>query len=609
MSDVFGAGAPPGLAPYCLYTWGGGTPLPGLADVTALQASLSGVPGLAFEEDCVVVGPQSGSLAAEARLWVRRTFHDQAGGMPALPVGNPASIHVAVPDSSPASVGSAAIPKGRLEHGYTMAWLIRDLTCSAPGSCVSTISTQLALPRVTNNSVDLLEGGYFGTRVELAQAIFDAVEGWKSAFPAQPRLVINLSVGWDFDSSCGSPSAPGSMMISEGAVFAALTHASCHGALVVAAAGNDPGGALPHYPAGWPAAPMGPICPAAWSTEPAPTSAQCSAFEHPKYADDISGYPLLYTPPSPPPPELVDDALLFAVGGVDYDNKRITRTRTGGLPRVVALGLQGVAGEPNVPLPQPLTGTSVASAAVSGVAAAVWAYRPELTATEVMDIVYRSGVILPYSADFKTGGVNGMVRRASLCAALKEACPAGNTHPRCPTQAITCAPDSTGSQNPPLTPTLRDLLEVEWNGAPSYAPSPYAPWMPAPEAEWRSFAAAPWIHPQPDRPPCGACVFAPGDDRLYVEIDGDYPADLSLSRMTLKLTGPSWQGLGSPTTVVYDLTSPSTMTRNTPAFTIDGIDWSASALSSVSTAKLSWIVTDTDDGTTASVQEQILIDL
>lgn len=604
-SDVFGAAAPPGLAPYCYYEWAG-KGSPSAINIDALHKNLGSQGALAIEEDCAVVGPLAGDFALSVRPWLNGKLREGAGAMSPLPGGTPATIHVAVPDSSP-DVGGPTIP-GKLEHGYIMASIIHDLTCPAGGPCASHITTHMALPQVTNEEHDRIKGGYFGSRVELAQAIYAAVEGWKGALPARPRLTINLSVGWEPDMGCGSPSSPATMTIEQSVVFAAITHAVCHGALVVAAAGNSPGGPEPLYPSGWATPPAGPVCPAAWSTEPAPTAAQCDAFEIPGYASGLGGSSLLYTTPVPAPPQPVDNALLFAVGGVDYDDRPITRTRAFGLPRVAAIGLQGVAGNQGGAAMQPLTGTSVAAAVVSGAASAVWAYRPELTAPEVMDIVYRSGVLLPFGADFYSQGVNSEARRASLCSALAEACPANNTYPRCPPAGIVCpegAPSALGSQNPPLTAALRDLLADDWDGTSAFFASPAPPALPAPEDEFRGVAVAPWVHPQPSRPPCGACVFEPGQSRLYVSIDANYPVNLTLSRMLLTLTGPHAQGQGRAT-VLVDLPSPSSMTRTTAPFTVQSINWSA--LSEVDTATLSWAVTDSQSGTTASVEEQILID-
>ncbi|EYF02435.1 S8 family serine peptidase [Chondromyces apiculatus] len=536
VSPLFGPTAPPGLSSLCRYESMAGVGAIPPSAVAMLHQALTAQGATEITEDCVVVEPLAGQFAAEVRPWLRAEMLEHLGAAGPLPAASKSSaVEIAVVDSSPDAV-EGTIPHGLLEHGYTMAWIAREVACP-PGACTGHVTTHLALPHVSNTSVNLLRGGYFGTRGQLAQAIFRAVEAWKGAYPARGRLVINLSVGWEPDAGCGDPGVPGGLSLSERAVFLALEHAACHGALVVAAAGNDPGGPQPIHPAGT-VMPGGPVCPAAWSVTSAPSASRCAAIEAPGYALAMGTTPLLYAPSSAPSLP-VDNALLFAVGGVDYADRPIVRARTGGSPRLAALAFGGVAGEDPVKLPVPLTGTSVAAAAVSGIAAALWAYRPDLTATEVMDLVYRSGTLLLRKADFAAPGVADEVRRVDRCQALVAGCPPGQSATTCPAQGMKCvpAPPAEATQNPAWSQALGGLLAGDVADAVSYAGPAQPLGTPIGSSLYRSLAAAPWVHPQPERPPCGACVFRRSDRRLYVEIGASFPTQRVLTGMTLTLTG------------------------------------------------------------------------
>ena len=72
-----------------------------------------------------------------------------------------------------------------------------------------------------------------------AAGIVEAVERWRTADYGSnptPHLVLNLSAGWEPSYFGGDgPDMP----VRVRAVKTALEYASCHGALIVAAAGND----------------------------------------------------------------------------------------------------------------------------------------------------------------------------------------------------------------------------------------------------------------------------------------------------------------------------------------------------------------------------------
>jgi hypothetical protein len=227
--------------------------------------------------------------------------------------------------------------------------------------------------------------------------------------PAEPsRLVINLSVGWD--AGRGYETVGTRTTYSALAVQAALKHASCKGAIVIAAAGNKSG--APET--------TGAMYPAAWEALPAPNKDVCQSFEG-------AGYP-----------ELVHDAifpktgvyrpLLWGASGVDAHDRAIASTRTGGVARLVGYADEVVARDGSNFTPN-LTGSSMAAAMVSGVATAAWGYAPTMTPADLMTLVYDKGVDLttnaPQDVTQKTPGfcLGGQcsamtVRRVSLANTL-----------------------------------------------------------------------------------------------------------------------------------------------------------------------------------------------
>src|SRR5262249_10576183 len=132
--------------------------------------------------------------------------------------------------------------------------------------CIGRVANHLALPRQAGDVVNTIQGGYYGTQTELAVALYRAVSAWMMAPAAtrEPRLVLNLRVGWDSITAYGG-AYPGNNVASLAgpvrSVHAAITHAVCQGALVVSAAGNVSAGPSPT---------TGPMYPAGWERKPAP---------------------------------------------------------------------------------------------------------------------------------------------------------------------------------------------------------------------------------------------------------------------------------------------------------------------------------------------------
>ncbi|MCY1056511.1 S8 family serine peptidase [Nannocystis sp. SCPEA4] len=384
-----GAGAPPPpLAGYCQFTWDPDPPAepPHLEYLTGLAEG-----GLA--SDCEVVWGQ-GDVLTEALAGDLRDAHlDHLDAPQFIAPGTRVPVTVAVIDSAP-----NAFVDARSDHGESVGQTIRSVACPEPGQCPALIRYDLALPRFGVHNVDWTRGGNYGSQRELAQAIFGSVRRWKNA-GASGHLVLNISLGFE-PKLFGGTSSVATMPAPARAVYHALQYAACENVLTIVAAGNATGDACQ----------TGPMAPAIWANRPAPSSVACQSFGVAN-STSSSAYPLLH-----------------AVSGIGRDNRPLQGTRPGGRPRLAAPAFLAVGGTDTDPT-TPLTGTSLAAASVSGVAALAWSYEPGLTAGLLGERLYDEAVeILPETnAQF---GSSDPIRRVTACSTL-----AACTGSACPTVA------------------------------------------------------------------------------------------------------------------------------------------------------------------------------
>jgi hypothetical protein len=202
------------------------------------------------------------------------------------------------------------------------------------------------------------------------ETLVNVLEHWR---PDQEHLVIDIALAWD-----PIKTDPDDANITP--IRTVLRRASCMGAILVAPAGNLTGT-------------DGPMLPAAFETEKAPTPEECAGMGFPKVPKSREAY-------SP---------LVHAVGALDALDQRLVTVRTWGQPRLAALGLSVTApGPADMPYSPILTGGSLSAAIVTGVAASVWAAQPHLDAHQVMALVYQGGVPLD-------GGVNSKRAQTEFC--------------------------------------------------------------------------------------------------------------------------------------------------------------------------------------------------
>ena len=417
--DQEGPEAPPIprlLRRFCVVEWSPsdaeGMSLPTSRDISVLRRALAE----RYEEyaqDLLAPGPQADGL--EEAVWrpMALGWRHQLDELRPLP--RPAAeerllpIRIAVADTSPFSDDGEA-NEGRSEHGLAMGRIAKVLSCPpGNGPCPGYVTHHLALPRVsaTRRPVD---GGFFGYQSEVAIAVEAAVRKWQQAPEAEggQRLIINLSLGWDGRFGGPITTSPADLRPGVRAVYEALGVASCHGALVIASAGNRSGGPDEQVR-------KGPLFPAGWEARRAPTPQQCQQILG---VDEPVVSAATYQP------------LLYSVGGVRGDDVPLGNTRPGGRPSLAMPAFQAVVGVDDgsgtLVSSGIHTGTSVAAAALSGIAGALWAYRPDLDAHALMERIYTAGVPLgpdadgnPVVGDYCALPRCPIIHRVSMCQAYK----------------------------------------------------------------------------------------------------------------------------------------------------------------------------------------------
>lgn len=451
------------------------------------------------------------SIGAELRTSFLTNIGWSTGEQIDLDSGNNReTIDVAVVDT----VSQTAADDPNIEpantHGLQMAALIREVGCPAGRSdCVDAVHHILAMPRDDwSTTPDWVVGGNHGSQGDLAMGIYEAVEAWRerrlaSPGSSSPRLVINLSIGWERLGNEPLESTRGP----NASVLAAMRFASCHGALMVAAAGNTKDELCPeHY--------VGPLAPARFEALAAPTAAECLQLGHvPQWT---TNYPVFASAGAYAP-------LIHAVGGLDESDEALINSRLEAMPRLAALGANGIVD----PGAEALSGTSVSAAVASATAALLWSFRPELRPDQVMQLIYGSGWATGEVADFAlTGSPN--VHRVSVCAALDDACH-GQTG-QCPTPGCSAtAPASDGNLSS-FDAAVQAVLADPQTNVESFEVTTAAE-FPTCEPP-TGMGSTDLSSPQPEVPMCSRCNlgkaggFTAGDDKLSMTIDPSYAGQI-----------------------------------------------------------------------------------
>jgi hypothetical protein len=252
-----------------------------------------------------------------------------------------------------------------------------------------------------------------------------------------------------------------------------LQKAACEGALIFAAAGNRS-----------PVSKDGALFPAAWEVEAQPSDETCKDLGSPRAErqhnqqeaqENTEEESTAYAP------------LLYAVGGVDQYDVPLVTTRINGQARLTAYGLAVVTDDvrPTVAY----TGSSMATAVLSGVAAAAWSYAPQLTAAELVAKLYGAGNVVDPVYGVPSVCLGGVachslpIRRVSVCSGLGAV---GVTS--------TCTAPGAMAGAPASMPTVPTGMN-----ATSACTGPLCP----PDTSGSSAEA--WVNPQPGVPLCPSC--------------------------------------------------------------------------------------------------------
>lgn len=399
-----GPGTPDQLKKYCDYTWTGGTP----PNVQALEQYFSGVGHVA--PDCQAVQPQTDRITDEIGADLQALFHwnanrvDGAALAAAYPNASPAEISTAVVDTIPNT--SPSDPTS--DHGPIMASIVEAFACPSGTSCTVNVEPWLGLPR-TSTGIDTVNGGVIGLQSDLARGIYRAVRDFEDS--SAEHLVINLSVGWE-PALFGGMVAGGPDRPSAQSVHAAILYARCHGALIIAAAGNANGFTCNE----------GALAPGRWEQAHAPGMGECAGVGVPSPILE----PANYAP------------LVHSVGGLDGRLDPMPGSREFGMPRLAAPATHAVGSLPT-DAHVVRTGTSVASAVASGAASLVWAHHPQLSASQVMATLYLTGRdIGEGTADYGESGTVKDVRGVNVCGAMKLACSHPNSECNAQAEPLVC---------------------------------------------------------------------------------------------------------------------------------------------------------------------------
>ncbi len=519
---------------FCRYEFvGGGDPEESLDRLrAALGESLD-----RLEPDCHVSGGMQTFPALASELLAR--FARNAGAVPpamALPQivtadeVFPAPVRVAIIDTAADGPVWAPGQAAHSPHGRDMGRIVKALGCP---DCANSGDEQLQL--TSHAGLDLVRamtgeiapdpaGGDFGYQGTVAARIYEAVARWLSdeAPEARRPLIINLSIGWEPLYNVDEEEV---QQLRADAVQRAVEFAACQGALVIAAAGNDPGG---------PTVVEGPTWPGALETR----------------LDACAGGGV-YAP------------VVHAVGGVDGLDESIDKSRPDSRPRLVGYSFFAAAtNDAGQDLSGPYTGTSVATAVASAAAAIVWRYQPELTAAEVMQYVYEAAVPTALPVEHCLGPALNppqpcapVSHRVSVCEAARQAidrvCLADPMAGGCPAMLDCDTPGAAMGGNPaiPAMPmwAATEVPAGEISSPPQSVAGCSAPIRtgttvgadPCPDETQHGGGLLPWlVLPQPSNPGCHVCALGTSSGTLWYE-PGDWPSALTSPKLRVGVPGGS----------------------------------------------------------------------
>ena len=411
----------PKLQRFCRYTWIGPvppsdnplpSPPPGASYIVAKNPITVGVAPQGVLRDAL------GPYLLDRFRW--RYRHPGVGSSFEGSADLREPVVLAIVDTKPNDPGQP----GKSNHGRIMIELAKPIVCPPDSTgCAVEIMPTLGMPR-TGVGANWDEGGYYGAVADVALGVIEAVQRWKTR-PDSPRLVISLALGIDLETFDPNGNGTGA---SRNLLLDALRWASCEGALIVAAAGNDVGLGT-----------SGALYPATLEAEDMPGEQACNNFLNGSYQVDT-------TPYAP---------LVHAVGGLDDNLGELDSARPDSTPRLVAAATAGIAPLGPSQWTFPATGTSVSTTVTSSTAALVLSFDDTLGRNAVMQRLHDSGRSTNISAAVYFGASQPDVKRVDLCGTLEDVCVGGTD--ACTAVTLDC---SLGNQLPYSDAFLADQLAL-----------------------------------------------------------------------------------------------------------------------------------------------------
>ncbi len=414
--------------------------------------------------DCLVA-PTAPAVANRIQDFVGRRLRDEQYGTYEVPNLPGDVVTIAVVDTAPHGTTTS----GAASHGRAMASIVDDIACgSTPkAQCAREVASFVGLPRVRGAApYSAGGGGFYGYQSDLAKGIAEAVHYWGER--RRGKLIINLSVGWE--PACDTR---GSELVRR-----TIARATTQGALVLAAAGNRRPGSCA----------TGPTAPGAWGNQSVPSRGGGMV------------------------------PLLYGITPVDEQLRDLVTFRPGSNTAFATRGFMIVTTDESVNPPEdlgPYSGSSVSTAVASGIAALIWSYHPELSAQQVMDLLWESGAQRPEDpsspssgfvlADSYFGASAPEQHVVSACRALERAACLGSA-PCGPTSCVEPSTD-VGAMVAGIWAGASPIKVVVDGQSSSIECSSCGGSSPT-----RVFGATsmttppdPWVVPQPDDPPCPLC--------------------------------------------------------------------------------------------------------
>ncbi len=415
---------------------------------------------------------------------------------------------------------TSALP--RLRHGLSVAGMIRGVRCPHDDKmCVEKLFHTQAFPYNRPDPNTNPNGGVLGSQGSLAQAIAAAILHWQQTKKKNPKLVVNLSVAWDPKYGGALPNSHMKLLSGNGgnvpgpvqAVHAAIAWGACQDVLFVAASGNHEGDSCTD---------TGMMAPASWSTLLPPSQVQCMLH----FGTQGAGH---------------NGELVYAVGGLDYQARPISKTRADSMPARAAVGFMGVGRTRAGGKTGNWTGTSVATATVSAIAARLWTHAPQLSSHQIMAVIDNSG--WKHSKQQPAKLITAYRAQKALCSSV------GCTNPYQSPQLGNAQSNTDGyfSQWATGLPTNFSISNSTPNckdttvscGSQSIVRTQCDDTVSSPNMIHSSALVEPWIRPQPEIPVCPVCPTTNGN--LTLTLDPDYGLSYPLTDPVFAYTRASGQ--------------------------------------------------------------------